>query len=265
VIDDFSSAVAVVTGGASGIGRSAAVSLSLEGVRIVLVDVNDERLGEVAAQIKESGGVAIARHCDVSRDEDILAVHDAALERFGRVDIVMNNVGILALGAPETIPIEAWLRVIDTNLLSVARSIRTFLPEMLERKSGHFVNTASTAGLWAYAADRLPYSASKAAIIAVSEALALYCAPHGVGVTCLCPGPVRTNIAEQVQVFGDLAAVQAPPLPLIEPDAVGPMVVEAIRTNRFLVPTHSGVLNILRERAADPDAFVAAQVARLSG
>ena len=265
MIDDLSSAVAVVTGGASGIGRSVAVALALEGVRVVLADINDERLGEVVTQISQAGGTAVAQHCDVSRDEDIQALHDAALERFGQVEIVMNNVGILALGQPETIPIEAWQRVIDVNLLSVVRAIRVFLPEMLERGSGHFVNTASTAGLWAYAVDRLPYAASKAAVIAVSEALALYCAPHGVGVTCLCHGPVRTNIAEQVQVFGDLAPMQAPPLPMIEPDVVGPMVIEAIRTNRFLVPTHPEVPDILRERAADPDAFVAAQVARLGG
>jgi NAD(P)-dependent dehydrogenase (short-subunit alcohol dehydrogenase family) len=263
VIDDLSTSVAVVTGGASGIGRSAAEALSDEGVRVVLADVHDERLGEVEAQINDSGGMAIAHHCDVSRDEDLRSLHQLALERFGRVDIVMNNVGVLALGQPEAIPIEAWQRVIDTNLLSVVRSIRTFLPEMLQRKSGHFVNTASTAGLWAYAADRLPYSASKAAVIAVSEALVLHCRSRGVGVTCLCPGPVHTNIAEQVQVFGDLAPMQAPPLPMIEPETIGPIVVDAIRANRFLVPTHPEVLAILQKRAADPDAFVAAQAQRL--
>ena len=91
----------------------------------------------------------------------------------------MNNVGVLAMGAPEALPIEAWQRVLDLNLLSIARSNLVFLPLLLEQGRGHVVNTASASGLLAYGFDRLPYVASKHAVVGLSEALALYLAPQG--------------------------------------------------------------------------------------
>jgi NAD(P)-dependent dehydrogenase (short-subunit alcohol dehydrogenase family) len=180
------------------------------------------------------------------------------------IEILMNNVGVIMLGAPENIPMHAWQRTFDTNVLSIARSLRTFLPGLLEQGRGHIVNTASTSALWAYGHDRIPYAASKAAVIALSESLALYTRPLGVGVTCLCPGPVRTNIAEQVRVFGEVGPIHAPALPIIEPDEVGLQVVDAIRDDTFFVPTHSEVRDIVRRRAEDIDAFLTAQIATRS-
>ena len=99
----------------------------------------------------------------------------------------MNNVGVLAMGPPESLPDEAWRRVLEVNLMSVARSNRVFLPLLIEQGRGHVVNTASASGLLAYGFDRLPYVASKHAVVGITEALALYLAPKGIGVTCLCP------------------------------------------------------------------------------
>ena len=99
---------------------------------------------------------------------------------------------------------DVWQRTIDVNLLSVVRSFHVFLPILLEQGSGHIVNTASTAGLFAYAFERLPYTATKAAVVGVSEALALYLRPKGIGVSCLCPGPVATNIGEQITFHDDV-------------------------------------------------------------
>ena len=123
----------------------------------------------------------------------------------------MNNVGVLALGSPNGIPVSAWQSILDINVLSIVRSNAVFLDDMVRRGSGHIVNTASTAGLFAYGYERLPYSASKGAVVALTEALALYAKPRGVGVTCL-SGPVATNIVEQVQVFGEIGVVRGPPL-----------------------------------------------------
>ena len=97
-------------------------------------------------------------------------------------------------------------------------------------------------------------------MIALSESLAIYARPRGVGVSCLSPGPVKTNIAEQVQVFGPIGPVHTPPLPLLEPDEVAVQVLDAIRKDTFLVPTHRAVYGILVERAADPEGFLAGQV-----
>jgi NAD(P)-dependent dehydrogenase (short-subunit alcohol dehydrogenase family) len=256
MIADLSDCVAVVTGAASGIGRATAQSLAAAGTRVALADVNEERLSEVLEEITVAGGDALMQHCDVSSDRDMAALHQRALHDFGPVDLVMNNVGVLVFGAPADIPITAWQRVLDLNLLSVVRAIREFLPAMMERGSGHFVNTASTAGLWGYGCERLPYVASKAAMVTVSEALAVYCRPKGIGVTCLCPGPVRTNIAEQITTYGEVGPISSPPLALLDADVVAAQVLEAIRSDRFFLPTHDEVPGILQARAEDPEGFI---------
>ena len=263
VITTLEEAVAVITGGASGIGRATAIALAREGARVVIADINTERADEVADEIAALGSSAIVVPTDVGQDEAIDALRDAALARFGRVDVVMNNVGVLAIGDPPDLPLSAWRRSIDLNLMSVARSINAFLPGLLHQGSGHIVNTASTAALWGYAYDHIAYSATKGGVLALSEALVLYTRPRGVGVTCLCPGPVTTNIAEQVEVFGELGPMQPPPLPVLEPAVVGALVVDAIRNDTFFLPTHEEVFDILVRKAGDPEGFVTEQVQRL--
>jgi NAD(P)-dependent dehydrogenase (short-subunit alcohol dehydrogenase family) len=256
--------VAVLTGAGSGIGRATALALAAEGARVVVSDLHAARCDEVVTEIVEQGGTACAQPCDVTSDEDMAALRAAAFGAFGDVDIVMNNVGILSFGRPENIPLEAWWRDVDANLLSVARSIHVFLPDLLAKGSGHIVNTASTAGLYGYTFERLAYSATKGAVASMSEALAIYLQPKGIGVTLLCPGPVATNITEQITVYGEIGPTQAPDLAILDPAVVGAQVVDAIKTNRFLLPTHDEVFDILRERAADVDAFVASTAERLA-
>jgi NAD(P)-dependent dehydrogenase (short-subunit alcohol dehydrogenase family) len=255
--------VAVLTGAGSGIGEATALALGRAGASVVVSDVQSERAHSVAARINDGGGRALGIGCDVRSDEDFAVLREAALDAFGRFDIIMNNVGVLALGAPTAIPIDAWQTILDINVLSVARSNAMFLDELIQQGSGHIINTASTAGLFAYGYERLPYSASKGAVVAMSEALALYAKPRGVGVTCLCPGPVATNIAEQVQVFGEIGALKGPPLPIIEPSVVGDQVVRAIESGTFLLQTHPEVHEILVRRAEDPEGFLDSQIAAL--
>jgi NAD(P)-dependent dehydrogenase (short-subunit alcohol dehydrogenase family) len=200
----------------------------------------------------------------VTRDADIQSLHDAALAEYGAIDIVMNNVGVIAIGAPEDLPLSAWTQAFNTNVLSIARSLQVFLPGLLAQSRGHIVNTASTSALWPYAYDRLPYAASKGAAVTLSESLALYTRPRGVGVTCLCPGPVRTSIAEQVTVFGTPKPIKAPTLALIEATEVGQLVVDAIKNDTFFLTTHIEVHDIMRKRADDLDAFLSAQIAALA-
>ena len=153
-------------------------------------------------EITDAGGSAIALGADVSKEADLQALRDACLSAFGRVDVVMNNVGVLAMGPPETLPDAAWQRAFDVNVMSIARSNRVFLPLLIAQGRGHVVNTASASGLLAYGFDRLPYVASKHAVVGITEALALYLAPKGIGVTCLCPSGVTTNIADDITVHG---------------------------------------------------------------
>ena len=253
---DLDGAAAVLTGAGSGIGRASAVALATRGCAVVATDVDGDRAEETAGLVREAGGDAVGAAVDVSRQADLEAARDRCLERFGRLDVVMNNVGVLAMGPPESLPLEAWQRVLDLNLLSIARSNLVFLPHLIEQGRGHVVNTSSASGLLAYGFDRLPYVASKHAVVGLSEALALYLAPKGVGVTCLCPSGVITNILEQITVYGEPTTPRAPQHPLAGPDEVGELVAEAVATGTFLVVTAPEIHDELRERAADPEAYM---------
>jgi len=258
---DLQGAVAVLTGAGSGIGRAAARSLAARGARVAVSDLDADRVEATAADVVAAGGEAIGVRVDVSREGDLEQLRDRCLERFGRVDVVCNNVGVLAMGAPESLPLEAWERVLDLNLMSVARSNRVFLPLLVEQGRGHVVNTASASGLLAYGFDRLPYVASKHAVVGVSEALALYLAPKGIGVTCVCPSGVATNIVEQITVYGEATSPRAPAHPIVEADVVGELIADAVIAGRFLVVTAPEIHDELQERATDIEAYLQRMIA----
>jgi NAD(P)-dependent dehydrogenase (short-subunit alcohol dehydrogenase family) len=168
----------------------------------------------------------------------------------------MNNVGVLAMGPPETLPLTAWERVIDVNLLGMVRSNLVFLPLLIQQGRGHVVNTASVSGLLPHGYDRLPYVATKHAVVGMSESLALYLRPRGVGVTCLCPSGVHTNIAEQITFHGPPSTPRSPDYPVVEAAEVGELVADAVAAGRFFVLTAPGVQDELVERTRDLDAYV---------
>jgi NAD(P)-dependent dehydrogenase (short-subunit alcohol dehydrogenase family) len=254
---ELADAVAVVTGAGSGIGRGVVRALARRGSRVAVTDIRVERAKAVAAEIQASGGTAIAVGCDVSSLAEIEGVRDACLEAFGRVDVVMNNVGVLAVGPPESIPIEEWQRIIDINLMGVVRSNAVFLPLLLAQSRGHVVNTASVAGLFPYGFDRLPYTTTKHAIVGLSESLALYLRPHGIGVSCLCPAGVMTNIAEQIRFFGESSSLRSPDFPILSAEAAGELVVDGIAEGRFLLLTAPKEVQAeLLRKAQNPDAYL---------
>jgi NAD(P)-dependent dehydrogenase (short-subunit alcohol dehydrogenase family) len=250
---DLPDAVAVITGAGSGIGRASVRALAQRGARIVVTDVDEDRARDVAGEI---GDAAVDIRCDVTRIGDLEAARDLALARFGRIDIVMNNVGVLAVGAVEDIPLAAWERIVDINLMGIVRSNVVFLPHLLEQGRGHVVNTASMAGLLPYGFDRLPYTTTKHAVVGLSESLALYLRPLGIGVTCLCPAGVATNIVEQITFYGAPRAPRAPALPISDAESVGELVADAIADGRFLVLTAPEAAAELLERARDVDAYL---------
>jgi NAD(P)-dependent dehydrogenase (short-subunit alcohol dehydrogenase family) len=265
-MEDLRGTAALVTGGGSGIGRGTVLALAAAGSNVAVADIDTERARQVAEEASQLGPACVGLTLDVNRQDDFEAARDTMTARFGRVDIVMNNVGVIAAGLPEHIPLAEWERIISTNLLSMVRSNTTFLPLLLDQGHGHIVNTASTAGLFAYAYERLPYSATKAGVIALSEALALYLRPRGVGVTCLCPGPVTTNIRQFVTFWGPPVTMRGPGRGLVPlaPEVVGEQVVQAIRDDRFLLLTHPELDAVLVARARDPEAFLSGQIAAIA-
>ncbi len=185
----------MVTGAASGIGLAMAASFAENGLAVVMADISEEHLTRAAARITDRGGSALAVPTDVrsARQVDELAL--TTLDRFGRVDVVANNAGVVALGFTWEIEDAEWDWVLGVNLRGVIHGIRAFVPHLISQNSGHVVNTASMAGI-SVMPGIAPYLTSKHAVVGLSEGLAaeLAHAAPGVGVTVVCPGMVDTNI-----------------------------------------------------------------------
>jgi NAD(P)-dependent dehydrogenase (short-subunit alcohol dehydrogenase family) len=188
--------VAVVTGGASGIGRALADRFAADGMRIVLADVEAEPLAAAVAELEGAGARAIGIEADVAVAADVEAVRDRALAEFGAVHVVCNNAGVGG-GAIIDAPLALWEWTIGVNLMGVVHGVHTFLPLLLEQDEGHIVNTASLAGLHGVAGLGI-YSTTKFAVVGLSESLFhdLVARGSNVGVSLLCPGFVQTRIGE---------------------------------------------------------------------
>jgi NAD(P)-dependent dehydrogenase (short-subunit alcohol dehydrogenase family) len=260
--------VAVITGGASGIGRATALELARRGTDIVVADVNDERIAEVGAEVEALGRRYLGVRCDVTQDSDVERMRDEAIATMGQVDIVMSNAGVAMIGPPEGLSMAEWDWILQINLYGVIRNVRAFLPHLLERGSGHVVNTASVAGLFAYSWDHPTYITAKFAVVGLTEALALYLKPLGIGVTLLTPGLVETNMGETARLGGvDDISRWIREIPLETPvpaESVGVLVADAIRDDRYHVMTHPEETEAkMHARGEGLDAFVASQIARL--
>jgi NAD(P)-dependent dehydrogenase (short-subunit alcohol dehydrogenase family) len=266
---EFEGKVAVITGGASGIGRGTALAMARLGTDIVLADVNDRRLAEARAAVAALGRRALAVPCDVSSDAQMEHLAEAALTEMGRVDILMNNAGVVLRGALEQISMADWEWSLGINVLGVVRGLRVFLPHMIARGSGYIINTGSVAGLFALTGEGAPYITSKFAVVGLSEALALYVRPYGIGVSVLCPGSVDTNLHETERAVGMTperalaeAAVAAGVLGnrAMTPDQIGEIVVDAVRQNRFFILADPSYQAVLLDRAQDLNGFVEARL-----
>lgn len=261
-------AVAVITGGASGIGRATVFEMVRRGAAVVAADVHLDRLEEVRVAVEEMGGRVLTVRCDVSFDDQVENLRHEVFEEFGRADIVMNNAGVAVLGPPETIAMHDWDWMLQVNLFGVIRGVRAFLPHMMERGSGHIVNTASLAGLYAYNWDTIPYITGKFGVVGLTEGLALYAKPHGVGVSLVCPGLVETNLGESVRFAGIPDGTQwmlgMPLTNSVSPETVATLVCDAVADNRYIVLTDPDVVNErVRARAADYDAHIDDMIGRL--
>ncbi len=256
--------VAVVTGGASGIGRAVATQLAGAGMHVVVADIQQDALDATVANLAEAGRRVIGVRTDVSDGDSVKALADAAVAEFGAVHVVHNNAGV-GVGGPIWAHTERdWQWVLGVNLWGVIHGIRVFVPLMLEQGGpAHVVNTASMAGLIS-----VPYlgayNVSKHGVVTLSETLHrdLRLAGADIGVSVLCPGLVMTNIFESQRnrpealadddgESGGLSALLEgagdPPATedalgsfgqILSPDEVGAAVVDAVRRDRFYILTH---------------------------
>lgn len=188
--------VAVITGASSGIGRAAAVAFAREGAAVALGSRDQQQGTEVALSIESDGGRATFRTTDVSRPEDVDALVQDAKRDFGRVDVLYANAGVLESGtAPET-SLETWTRIIEVNLAGQFHLAKFGIPALIEAGGGAIIFTGSELGLVG-ASECVAYCAAKGGVVNMTRAVAIDCAPHGIRVNCLCPGPIRTNMIER--------------------------------------------------------------------
>jgi len=252
-MDDLAGRVAVVTGAAGGIGLELAAQLAAAGMRVVMADVDRERLEAAAGGID---GEVMALPADVARPADVEGLAEQARARFGSVHVLCNNAGVTRPGRAWELDIDEWEWLLSVNVLGVVNGIRAFVPSMLDRgEPGHIVNTASIGGLLPYAGISA-YTASKYAVVGLSESLRLDLSAIGapIGVSVLCPGPTETEFRAHSRalhpdgptedVAGEYDGVVR--IPATE---AATLVIDAIRSNRFWVLTHPAYRDPIERRA----------------
>jgi NAD(P)-dependent dehydrogenase (short-subunit alcohol dehydrogenase family) len=246
--------VAVVTGGASGIGRALAHRFAEEGARgVVVADLDGERAEQVAREI---GARALAFALDVSVEAENHALIDAAEERFGPVDLFAANAGI----GGGVMMDGGFEQALGVNTLAHVYAARRLVPRWLERGEGYFLSTASAAGLLSQIGSA-PYAISKHAAVAFAEWLSITYGAQGVRVSCLCPMGVNTPLlngsAEPGDVGADATDVVKAAGAVLEPEEVADVVVDAVRAERFLVLPHPEVLTFFQHKGSDYDRWLA--------
>jgi NAD(P)-dependent dehydrogenase (short-subunit alcohol dehydrogenase family) len=270
-MDDFEGKVAVVTGGASGIGLALANRFARAGMRVVVADVERGALDEATEALADEFGAdtVLGVTTDVRDEVAVDALAAATFERFDTVHVLCNNAGVGVGGLTWNVPADRWRWIVDVNLLGVANGIRSFVPRLIEQGEGHVVNTASAAGILT-GPGMAPYFATKHAVVALSESLHFDLQLTGapVGVSVLCPGWVRTRIADSERNRpGDVAEAAEPAEPVdgvdaeairalmeglvdsgMDPDEVADQVADAVRTGRFWILTHDTTLPAARKR-----------------
>ena len=197
--------VALVTGGGSGIGRASAALFAAEGARVAVADMNADRAGETAEQIRDAGGDATAVIGDVTASADAERMVRVAVDSYGRLDVLVNSAGVSSRNAagPDASAEELWDRVIEINLKGTYLVAYHAVPAMVASGGGSIINLSSIIGLVGYPADIPavgggfnPYAASKGAVLQFTRNLAVDCAKSKVRVNCICPGYTLTNLTE---------------------------------------------------------------------
>ena len=247
-MDELRGKVAFITGAASGIGLGLARVCADAGMRVAMADVDPETLAEASTVVRLSGAKVLALPLDVTDEPSWALAADQVEATLGPVQLLCNNAGVsaLALSVEALAPLH-WNRIVDVNLTSVFNGVHCFASRMRVAGGGHIVNTASLAGLVSGGSGMTAYAATKFAVVGMSEALRAELALDGIGVTVLCPGPVKTNLWRTSRRIRDLPDIDVPPFESmggsaspsgLDPFSVGLRVLDAVRANELYVITH---------------------------
>lgn len=189
--------VIVITGASSGLGEAAARLLSAEGAIVVLGARRADRINQLAAALTQNGGKALALQTDVTQFEQVKHLVDTAVQTYGRIDVIINNAGLMPQSQLDRLKIDEWNQMIDVNIKGVLYGIGAALPHMQKQKSGHIINVASVAGHKVRAGGAV-YSATKHAVRVISEGLREEVKPYGLRTTIISPGAVDTELPNTI-------------------------------------------------------------------
>jgi len=252
---DVKDKVVVVTGGASGIGRALCRAFAQDGASAVVVaDIDGAGAQAVADELGER---ARSVQTDVGSEPDIVRLVSSSEEEFGRIDLFCSNAGILVPGGVD-VPNDAWDRIWHINVLSHIYAVRAVLPGMLARGEGYLLHTASAAGLMTQLGSA-PYSVTKHAVVALAEWLSITHGDAGIGVSCLCPQGVWTNMTGGGGRRRDASAIAASTAGadgFLEAEEVADVVLAALAENRFLILPHPEVATYEQRRAGDRERWL---------
>lgn len=249
---DVSDKVAIVTGGANGIGKAVCRALAQAGARHVIVaDLDEPRAREVATEIN---GTAL--RCNVAQETDLQQLVNCAEEEHGGVDLFVSNAGITTKGGAE-VPDADWQRLWDVNVMAHVYAARAALPHMLKRGRGYFVQVASAAGLLTEIGSA-PYSVTKHAAVSFAEWLSVHYQKQGIGVSCVCPAGVATDFLDMSDPIHQFLHMNA-----VTPEHVAECLLQGIRDEQFLVLPHPEVGEFFAFKTQDYDRWLK-QFARIN-
>lgn len=246
-MEQLTGRVAVITGAARGVGRALALECAREGMRLALADLDGERVEQVAAEARDLGAEAFALAVDVSERSEVEALADRTYAAYGEANLLLNHAGVSVRGPTLDATEVDWEWTLAVNLRGSLNGIRVFVPRM-RRQDGpaQIVNTASLSGLVARANEHGVYTASKHAVVGMTNVLRDELEPEGIGVSCWCPGGMATNQTNsneyRPEKFGGYYEFAAPstgklPNPM-QPEDVAPRVLAGARENRRYIITH---------------------------
>lgn len=236
----FEQKLVLITGAGSGIGRAAALKFGKLGARLILCDLKPAGLKETVELLDNKDAVLSLETVDVSDWAAMQKLAERVHEKYGALDVLVNNAGVATAGDFLSTPIEDWNWVMGINLMGVVHGCKAFGARMAEQGGGHIVNVASAAGYYA-APDMSAYSASKHAVMGLTESLRLEMAAHKVGVSAICPGIINTNIIAASRMHGTTAKAQGKLVDIYKkrnygPEHVADAIVSAVVHNRGVVP-----------------------------
>ncbi len=264
-VPSLSDRLVLVTGAASGIGRSTALGAAQAGARLVITDINAEALNHVADELRATGSLAADRAFDITDRDAVRAFADEVHATHGAVDVAINVAGVATWGAVERLTAADWRRPVEINLMGPIHVIECFVSEMVRAgRGGQLVNVSSAAGLVALP-WHAPYSASKYGLRGVSEVLRFDLHRHNIGVTLVCPGGVDTPLVGTVQIAGvDPQTMSESKLTkrfqrhAVSPEHVARRILGAVTANRYLVYTSPDIKALHRLQRFAPGIYALA-------